>query len=285
VPSQASTIFDHEDNANLSAGFVGSSKYDGGGADIAVVCNFYNDVGTHSEAQFQSYNGFSSGTDTLYLPRVVKDYYDYQSGFKVQNVGTGTFKVDVTYYFGGNTYTQQSSDIGPGQAWGPYLGDENQLPASLAGVGGSGSAIVTAPAGSEIVAMVNEDNRVLGRGSTYNAAGATDASHGIFFAQIVAEYYGYCGGFQIQNIENTSATCDVTYNPGNVVVSGVSIPAGASYSAFAPNVVGPDFNGSVVVSCDKDIVGIGNMSHREDVDTRYPRNYGDSASTYNGISQ
>jgi hypothetical protein len=47
-----------------------------------------------------------------------------------------------------------------------------------------------------------------------------------------------------------------------------------------------DFNGSAVVSCDVcDIVGIANMSHRSDVDTRYPMNYGDSFITYNGINK
>jgi hypothetical protein len=285
VPSKASYIFDHEDNSGLGSNFVGSSKYDGGGADVAVVCNFYNDVETHKEAQFQSYNGFSSGADVLYMPRVVKNYYNYQSGFKVQNIGTGSFTVEVTYFFGTETYTQTSTTIGPGQAWGPYLGQESQLPASMAGVSGSGSAIIVAPEGSEIVAMVNEDNRDLGRGSTYNAFAADAATHDVFFAQIVAEYYGYCGGFQIQNVEDTGATCTVTYNPGNIVVSGISVAGGTSYSAFAPNFVPINFNGSVSVSCDKNIVGIGNMSHRHDVDTRYPRNYGDSASTYNGINQ
>mgnify|MGYP007068872838 CR=1 FL=1 len=32
-------------------------------------------------------------------------------------------------------------------------------------------------------------------------------------------------------------------------------------------------------------VGIANMSHRNDVDTRWPTNYGDNFTTYNGINK
>ena len=74
VPGYASWIFDHEDNTALGSQFVGSSKYDGGGADIAVVCNFYNDNSSHKNAQFHSYNGFSSGAETVYLPFLVNNY-------------------------------------------------------------------------------------------------------------------------------------------------------------------------------------------------------------------
>jgi hypothetical protein len=287
VAAYASYIFDHEDNTGLGSSFVGSSKYDGGGADIAVVCNFYNDNLTHEDAQFHSYNGFASGAETLYLPRLVKDYYNYQSGLKIQNVGGSDITVDVTYYFGGVEYTQTSPTIGAGQAWGPYMGSEGQLPGSMAGVSGSGAGKVEAPSGATIVAIVNEDNRVgpAGRGSTYGGFSASDASHDIFFAQILAKYYGYSGGLQFQNIESTTATCSVTYNPGNIVASGISVGAGTSYSAFAPSFVPQDFNGSASVSCDKNVVGIGNLSFRSDIDSRYGENYGDSFATYNGINQ
>ena len=73
--------------------------------------------------------------------------------------------------------------------------------------------------------------------------------------------------------------------PSGLAVQGGSIVTIGSVSWFAPNVVGPDFNGSVVVSAGQPLVGIGNGSYRSDVDGRYGVKYGDSFTTYNGINK
>ena len=141
IPAYASHIFDQSTDAELGNG-VFSAKFIGD-ADhpLGVVCNFYNTGANASTSQFQSYNGISNGGTVLYVPRVVKDYYSFQSGLRVQNVGTVALDVTVTYNFGGSNYVQVSPSIGPGQAWGPYMGDPAQVP-ELAGVSGSGSAVI-----------------------------------------------------------------------------------------------------------------------------------------------
>jgi len=294
-----SHVFRQSDNANLPDG-VYSVKVDGGGADIAMVVNFYNVSTDYTTAQFQSYNGVSSGAEKLYIPRLVKDYYNYQGGFKVQNVGSVDTTVTVTYYFGGTTCSQTSPTLSNGQSWGPYMGAESQLPSCMAGVSGSGSAIVVANTpGASIIATVNEDNRVnpAGYGITYNAFPEGSGTHTVLFPQVTSKYYGYSGGWQVQNVDTGTATCTASYSAsGNVsafTTSSFTIPEGGSYSIFAPNHTGAhtsvpnedNYNGAVTVNCDKNIVGIANMSHRSDVDPRYGVNYGDSYSTYNGINK
>jgi len=280
-------IFRQSENATLPNGFVGSAKATGT-QELAGICNFYNSESSYTEAQFHSYNAFAGGQTKLNVPRVVKDYYNYQSGLTVQNVGTAATTVTVTYYFGGTAYTQTSPSIGPNAAWGVYLGSEAQLPASMAGVSGSGSAVIQSDGGQPVVAIINEDNRTLGYGVTYNAFLDGEETTTVLFPQVTAKFYGYCSGIQVQNVGTSTANLTITYSMAgraDVTKSGTAAP-GESYSAFAPSEgVGSDFNGSVVVTSNQPIVGITNMSYRYDVDPRYGQKYGDSFTTNNGINK
>lgn len=297
IPAYSSFIFDQGTRGALSANFAGSAKFSTASAPLAVVCNFYNSGAAASSSQFHSYNGLSSGGDTIYLPRIVKDYYGYQSGMKIQNVGTESLTVEVTYNFGGTEYTQTSTAIGPGQAWGPYMGDAGQLPAAMAGVAGSGSAVVsiqTPNANKKIVAIVNEDNRVnpAGRGITYEGALSTEGAAKIVFPQVTAKYYGYSSGIQVAKVEAGSSTCTATYAPSGPVTSPLTASftlsdATPSWSQFAPSATGmtQDYNGAVSVNCTgAKVVGIANISYRYDVDPRYGDIGGDSFACYRGLN-
>ena len=301
IPAYASNIFDQSTDSELGNG-VYSAKFIGD-ADhpLGVVCNFYNSGANASTSQFQSYNGIGTGGTVLYVPRVVKDYYDYQSGLRVQNVGTVALDVTVTYSFGGSTYTQVSPSIGPGQAWGPYMGAEAQVP-ELAGVSGSGSAVIAIngdTTNKAIIATVNEDNRVnpAGRGVTYEAALAADASNTLIFPQVVSEYYGYASGIQVAKVAAGPSDCQACYSAMGSI-SAFCDPftltdAVPSWGQFAPNASGmltglanDNYNGSVTVTCTgAPVIGIANMSFRFDRDNRYGNLLGDSFTTARGINQ
>jgi len=303
IPAFASHIFDQSIDAELGNNSVYSAKFIGN-ADhpLGVVCNFYNSGTNASTSQFQSYNGISQGGDVLYVPRVVKDYYNYQSGLRVQNVGTVALDVTVTYSFGGSTYAQVSPSIGPGQAWGPYMGSEAQLPPSMAGVSGSGSAVVAvnAPtADKAIIATVNEDNRVnpAGLGVTYEAALGSEASGTLVFPQVVSEFYGYSSGIQVAKVEAGTSSCQACFAT-SASISGFCdsfslTDAVPSWSQFAPSASGmiagtsnDNYNGSVTVTCTgAPVIGITNMSFRYDRDNRYGNLLGDSFTTARGINQ
>ena len=164
--------------------------------------------------------------------------------------------------------------------------------AELAGVSGSGSAVIESTGGVSIVATINEDNRVdpAGRGVTYNAFLDGEQTIAVSFPQVTAEYYGYSSGIQIQNVGTASADLTVTYS-GQAPFAYTGLAPGASWSQFAPNAPGmtagpgnDDYNGSVTVTSTQAIVGIANLSFRQDVDGRYGMNYGDSFAAYNGIN-
>jgi hypothetical protein len=302
IAGSASYLFDQQIDPELSAGFNGSAKFVSDvDHPLAVVCNFYNSGASADTAQFHSYNGIAEGGSMLYVPRVVKDYYNYQSGLKVQNVGTEALTVDVIYTLNGNTYTQTSTSINPGQAWGPYLGDEGQLPGSMAGVSGSGSAVISVVspnANKAIIATVNEDNRVdpAGRGVTYRAALGTDATDTLIFPQVTSEFYGYSSGIQIAKVSAGTVDCSACYSASGPVAAFCDnfqlTDATPSWQQFAPNASGmvaglanDDYNGAVTVSCPGGaVIGISNLSFRFDRDDRYGNILGDSFTTARGIN-
>ncbi len=304
IQPYAMHIFDQETETGLTPGQWYSAKFEGDATHpLAVVCNFYNSGADANTAQFHSYNGMGVGGQKLFLPRVVKDYYNYQSGIKIQNIGTEVLSVTVKYYFGGNQYIQVSPDIGPGQAWGPYMGAPAQLPPSMATVSGSGSAVVEVnnPTPNKlIIGIVNEDNRVdpAGRGVTYEAALESEASNTLIFPQVTSEYYGYSSGIQFQKIDPGTATCTLSFSASGPIaafqMTGITLTdANPAYSLFAPNATGmipgpanDNYNGAVTVNCTgARIVGIVNLSFRYDRDWRYGNLLGDTFTTARGIAK
>lgn len=306
IPANASYIFDQSTDSGLANGFNGSAKFVGDSSHpLAVVCNFYNAGSGSGDAQFHSYNGMGTGGTTLYVPRVVKDYYNYQSGLKIQNIGTEALTVTITFNFNGTNYTLTSPSISSGQSWGPYMGDPLQLVGaspSLTGVSGSGSAVITVNspnANKRIIATINEDNRVdpAGRGITYEAGLFSEASTVIVFPQITSEYYGYSSGWQVAKVESGTSNCTASYSASGPIVAFTEnftlTDTNPSFSRFAPNAPGmldgisnDNYNGAVTINCTgAKVIGIANLSFRYDRDTRYGNITGDSFTTARGINK
>lgn len=299
IPAFSTHLFYQSANANINApapGGWGGSAVVEGNQPLAGIANFYNEGSSQATAAFQSYNPFTGGATKLYVPRLLLNYFDYQGGIKIQNVGTAATNVTVTYFFGANSYTQTITGLQPGAAFPIYMPDVAEVPDTVGGHPvGAGSAVITSSGGVPIVATVNEDNRVgaaiaghEGRGVTYNAFLDGEQTNTVFFSQVTSRFYGYSGGVQVQNVGTAAANVTATFSaPGmaDVTVTAVVQP-NTSISWYAPDATGyTDFNGSVVVTSDQPIVGIANNSHRSDTDTRYPMNFGDSYSEYNGVNR
>ena len=296
VKAQSNKVFYQTDNAGLPNGFVGAATVSaaGGTAGLAVTVNFYNSSSSSSTAQFQSYNGFSSGASKLLVPRIVRNYYGYNSGMSIQNVGTSGTTVKITFNFFGNTYVYNSGTINPGAAlalWAPNMPALNPVD-SLPLQQRYGSAVIEVLSGGPIVAIINEDNRGgsgvpatrVGQGSTYNAIADGTQTSTIFFSQITNRAGGiFSGGFQVSNTTATATTCNISYNSDtDANESNVPLPANGSIARYAPNVANLNvgYNASATVTCGQPVVGISNFA-AEPVSGKY----GDSYTTGNGLNQ
>jgi hypothetical protein len=295
IPANSTHVF-YQDDGSLAAGFNGSAVFSAvdGTTPLAGTVALYNAGTTTTDAQFLSFNTFTSGASKLFLPRLAKNLsgVGYTSGFSCQNLGPGAANVSVAVTMlnqensqtVSTTLTQNIATVGG--AWAVYLG--NAINAELDAINrGFGSATVTST-GGQVACTVNEDNRTNypGQGSTYGGIPDGQQSATMFFPQIVAlGDNSFRGGFQIANTTDQATTCTYSYSNGNVV-NGVALAANGSNSVFAQNSLTSDqttFNGSATVTCGQPIVGIYNLTIRNDANPAV--HAGDPFATNNGINQ
>jgi hypothetical protein len=276
-------ILYQNDNASLPDGFYGSAVISGT-QQLAVVINNYGGLARgYMDSQFESYNGLvNTGATKLYLPKLTVNYYEYQSSFTVQNVGTAPAMMTVNYTFGTNTYSKASPAIQPGAAWSVYLptSGASGLPA---GFSGSGSAVITSD--QPVVGLVAEVQPSVGFSVVSSAIPDGSGTTVVVFPKFDRRYYDFNAGVQIQNIGTAPTRVTLVFSQAGRADVTYTTPApidpGKSFSLYGPNVPGltDNFSGSVgALALDgQPIAGV--VTNRNDVLK------GDSYTAYNGIQK
>jgi len=276
IPAQAGKIFYQSDNGNLPTNFLGAAKVvaDNETSQLAAIANFYNSGVDNTVSQIHSYNGFNSGAKILYAPYIVRNYYGYNGGISIQNVGATDTTVTITFRFAGNDYVYSSPTIAVGASLALYTPNITVLnPVDGLNVTSRfGSAVIEAAGDGKIVAVINQSNfggagiepERVGQGATYNAFLAGKQTTTVFFPQIPRNSGGiWSGGFQVSNVTSIAGTCDITYegipaaNENDIILT-----ANGSITRYGPNIANlPDgFNNSVTVSCTQPVFGIANLA-------------------------
>ncbi len=300
IPPGSNHIFTQTDNASLPTNFLGSATVTNTtSGKMAAVANFYNGAFDATTSQLLSYRVLSAGANKLWVPRFVRNYYGFSGGLTIQNIGADT-TVTVTFNFNGSAYTYTSGTITAGSnlaLYGPNISVLSPVDALAVNLR-SGSAVVQAAPGGQIVAIVNEDNRgtcnaascpaipanQVGWGATYEAF-LDGAQTGNFFYMQLTRHVGspdYSGGIQIANTTGSAGTCNIEYPAAPAAnESGVTLPANGAIQRYGPNITNlPDgYNNSVIAVCTQPIFGIGNLAARS---ATY---YGDTFVTATGINQ
>lgn len=275
VPAFSTHIFDQGNNTGLPEDFIGSAVISAN-EPVAVIVNIPND----QEARLESYNGLSSGSTKLYIPKADLEIGNYSSGISIQNVSEVTATMNITFSIGGLEVSKTSDPMGPGQTWVIYMPNEEHtgLPADLTGV--TGSAIVTSD--QEIVATVSTDNDVNGHDFLYNATNSGAATSTVLFPKFDKGFYNWKGGIQVQNLGETATDLIATFSqPGmaDVVIPRESVDPGASEVWFNPEELPDDFAGSVVVTSESGAPISGVYTGRND------NLVGDTVGCYEGIQK
>ena len=249
-----------------------------------MVVNNADDGASAAQSGFESYNGQFEGATKQYLPKQTVNYYDYQSSFTAQNIGSVAATMTVTFTFGASTYTKTSGVIQPNQSWPVYLAAEGQsgLPT---GFSGSGSAVITSD--QPMVGIVTESNPNLGYSVIWNAIGEGTGTDTLLFPKCDRAYYDFNGGVTVQNLGTVATTVRCTFSgggqPTDLTYDLGPIAPGASDWFYAPMIPGlvDWFHGSVVcVSLESQPIA-GVYTSRNDVRT----GGGDTYSAYNGIQK
>ena len=210
--------------SSLPSGFNGSAVISSS-TRLGVIANVAN---TNYSGMYGSYGGFSDGSQNISLPVLMKSNYGYNTEYSVQNVGTASTDVTVTYSDG---VTLPAVTIESGRSHTFSQASESHV----AGWVGSGTA--SAAAGGLIVAAALETNeQVMFAYNSFNNAISPHTNP--VFPLIQANSYGYISGMGIQNTSGTATTVTVTYTPASASYAACtetkSVPANGS-ALFALN--------------------------------------------------
>jgi hypothetical protein len=268
VPAYASVSFEQEGMPELSNNIAYSAKITATG-NIAAIVNIYG-RGPY-DGQLYSYNPFTSGSTKAYAPVIMNAYYGYNTSLTVQNIGTASTPVTVTY--------------GTGQQWTGIIAANSaqQLYTPVSGVpAGSLTGAVVESGGEPIVVLVNESTDK-NRAASYSgfAAGSTTVRAPI----VMRRYYRYNTSITCQNVGTAAAKMRIQYaGIAGTTESPTSIPPGGTYMFYQPidTLLSDNWIGSATISCDEPIVCVVNEDKNEPPERDQVM---DMLYAYNGIGQ
>ena len=164
-----------------------------------------------------TYNGFTGGAPTTYLPMLFRGKYGYQSAFYVQNLDPSlNANITIDFYDADGNYTCSYADsdpIGPSVTRGYWMAGINDTSQCLGGtgfpVGGwAGSAVINTGAGSSEIVAIGRPHlgAEVAAYNGFTAGGMTNYLPMLFRGQ-----WGYDSAFYIQNISGGSTTISVDF--------------------------------------------------------------------------
>lgn len=250
VPANGSITF-AQLPSQVAAGFDGSAVISSDQRIAAIVNIVSPDINTFGSTGLggEAYAGVTSGSPTVRLPLLFKNFAGFSTFYNVQNVGTTTTNISVAYQNGG---TDSFDNLAPGASV-RFNQNENTGISN----GFVGAATITSSS-SDIAAVVTQV------GATtiliYNGF-ASSGSQAPVLPLINANNSGFITGVALQNAGTAATTVTVTYTPslnsqgaaqGTTCTETLTVQPGASANfavdAFAKSVAGETcVNGALFV--------------------------------------
>ncbi len=154
-----------------------------------------------------TYNAFTGGADTVYLPMLFRNVWGYTSAFYVQNLDSAqNATITIDFYDALGHFTcryEDNSPIGPAVTrgyWVPSMNcnDGNSFPAE----GWAGSAVIESNGGEEIVAIGRPHMGT--EVAAYN--GFTEGGTSNYLPMLFRNMWGYTSAVYIQNVSGGTIT-------------------------------------------------------------------------------
>jgi hypothetical protein len=216
-------LYQGEAGTPLPANFAGTATVSTSPASsLAVIVNEINS----QSGQFLTYTASNAGAKTLYAPVILNNAYGgYSTAIGLQNLGTGTAHVTVTYTGAPAPCTVTGPfcevfTMNAGGSKGLYNGG-GSANASLAD-GFAGSAVISSD--QPLIGIVNQVKGGASYGTSYNTfAGGVPT---VNLPLVESNYNGFSTGVGIENVGTGSATVTIVYrnaDTGAVVGNGVTL--------------------------------------------------------------
>ena len=241
--------------AEINAGFRGSAVMQADQPLLATLVQLPQGSATVKNRPLS--NGFSDGAAQSLIASVLKNTYDTNTVFSVQNVDSQTNNISIKFYNTSATLVLTiPATIEPGAAFYVDAGLEAGLGASF-----NGSAMITALrsdlTNGNIISSVME-LAIVGTGNKA-FEGVAAGSMTFYMPSALCQAFGGDTAYAVQNTSLTTAT-DVTVTYSNGATETQNVLPGAKKSFIACNATGmvTGFSGSAtVVSATTPVVAIG----------------------------
>ena len=262
VKPGAAATFNQASEAH-AAGFVGSATI----ASTQPVAAAVMEVGT---SILFAFSGVPSGATSPVMPLINANNGGYVTGVQIQNAGTLTTTVTVSYKgsTGLDTDCTETQDIPAGKSktfalwafhyWPPPAGVTRTCTPGARFVG---AAKVTANSASQpLVAIVNQLGATAGE--AYNAFDPAAATNVVVMPLIMDRNSGYYTGFSIMNVGSTATSVNCTFDNSPVTVSSASLAPGEALVDIVNGKIASGYVGSAVCTADAggSIIGVVNES-------------------------
>lgn len=203
-PMQALTQLPSGNQSGLFGAIVTSS----GGVPIVGIANIWRTSPVNGTS---SYNAFTSGSTSLYVPALYKNYFGFGSALTIQAVG-GPAQGTITYSNG----TTQNFSLAENASQEFFQPANDALPSGS--TNGVFSAKVTTTSG-QVVGLVSlsvpsgQRNGVpVGDFASYNVP--AQASSTVNIPNLLSDYYGYFSAVTVQNTGDQTTNVTITYANG-----------------------------------------------------------------------
>lgn len=269
IPPKGEYALDTESVADLPNGFAGSAVVS---ASQPVSATFLGQDVTNPSINRTLYNGFTSGSDTVYVPAISNNYGDQTSMLAVQNVDPTPAQVTIRFLerFSGAQTALVSVTVPANSSQfidAANLPGGQRLPAPW-----TGAALLQAT-GGRVVAAVHQPYLSSNRAVAFE--GTSGVGNTVYLPSALYQYgsQGQTTFIQVQNAQDRPITATVTFYNTNGSVAGSASGAIGPFQKQSWNpgsaAIAPNFNGSAVVKADGNIAAVANITSVTDLSLAY----------------
>ena len=259
IKAGAAKTFDQSTNSNLPAGFVGSATVTSNQAIAVTVLQ----QGPTTLLGYDGYRTSDASTNPV-MPLVNTNNFGFVTGIQIQNTGTQSTNVTVSYKAnaGSGTDCTETQSIAGGSsatfAGGAFSGS-NSGENCADGATFVGSASVTANSANQpLVAIVNQLNSSDNKGASYNGFNPANGTSTVVMPLIMDRNFNFFTGFSVVNVGTSSTTINCSYTNSSVTDS-ATVAAGAALTVQNNNRLGDGYVGAATCTASGgSLVGIVN---------------------------
>ena len=187
------------------------------GSNIVGVVNEHQGTGTRAEAL--SYDGFTTGANTVFLPNITRKFFGlFDTPFIIQNLGTSTASVTASFrsFDGTGPTIVIPRTIDPGRAK-PIDPDSDDINLGAPGLTDNKQYAVTVSANQPVAVVVNTqaDKASVANPVASATDGITTGAATIYgaYAAKNAQGVGRYSPIIVQNLGGTAVTPKITFTP------------------------------------------------------------------------